>query len=189
MYDKSLSAMFEQYARFDLAQGKSTGGSVTMSYQAYMEMGKKLGLYPGTVTSQDFVYIYKSMMKAKKQQEQESAVKYDTITDVQGTRLNFNEFKEAMLKLACLGKYKLGGGPTMSLEEIKAQQQQEKERKKRVLGKAARTGVLKKGAASGSDDDYDGGDSGNIQEELIGVFNREFDVSEMTPQTVESLFK
>lgn len=85
-------------------------------------MGKKLKLFPDVVSSQDYIYVYKTMMKAKKLQEKE--VKYETLQDVQGTKLNFNEFKEALLKIACLGKFKLKGtGDGMSAEEIKEQEQ------------------------------------------------------------------
>ena len=51
------------------------------------------------------------MMKVKKQAEKEQAIKYETLQDVQGTKLNYIEFKETLLKLACLGKLKLTDGP------------------------------------------------------------------------------
>lgn len=57
--------MFEQYSKFDgVLIGK--GEAITMSYNAYMKMGQKLGLFPSIVSSQDYVYIYKTMMKVKK---------------------------------------------------------------------------------------------------------------------------
>ena len=79
-----------------------------MSYNAFMKMGQKLGLYPGIVSSHDYVYIYKTMMKTKLQNEKEKGIKYETLIDAQGNRLNLEEFKEALLKIACLGKHKLG---------------------------------------------------------------------------------
>ena len=91
-----------------------------------MKMGQKAGLYPAIVSSKDYVYIYKTMIKIKMQSEKASAVKYDQLTDVQGNRLNYNEFKELMLKIAIVGKYKLGGGPDMSVEEQKIHKDQEK---------------------------------------------------------------
>jgi hypothetical protein len=88
-----------------------------------MNMGKKLRLYPDIVTSQDYVYIYKTMMKTKKKAEKETGVKYETLQDVQGTKLNFAEFKEMLLKLACLGKYKIPGGPQLSEDEVRLQKE------------------------------------------------------------------
>jgi hypothetical protein len=76
----------EVYSKFDGVPLKE-GQAVTLSYNAYMNMGKKLKLYPDIVSSQDYVYIYKSMMKTKKKAE--NAVKYETLQDVQGTKLNF----------------------------------------------------------------------------------------------------
>ncbi len=64
------------------------GGQITMSYNAYMKMGQKLQLFPTSVVSgQDYIYVYKTMMKVKKLSEKE--VKYDTLQDVQGTKLNY----------------------------------------------------------------------------------------------------
>jgi len=40
-------------------------------------MGQKAGLYPAIVSSKDYVYIYKTMIKIKMQSEKASAVKYD----------------------------------------------------------------------------------------------------------------
>lgn len=47
-------------------------------------------------------------MKTKLQNEKEKGIKYETLIDAQGNRLNLEEFKEALLKIACLGKHKLG---------------------------------------------------------------------------------
>lgn len=63
------------------------------------------------VSAADYIYVYKTMMKVKKQAEKEQAIKYETLQDVQGTKLNYIEFKETLLKLACLGKLKLTDGP------------------------------------------------------------------------------
>ena len=54
--------------------------SITMSYNAYMKMGAQLKIFPAIVSSQDYVYIYKTMMKVKKLTEKE--VKYETLIDV-----------------------------------------------------------------------------------------------------------
>lgn len=55
------------------------------------------------------------MMKSKKQTEP----KVESLKDAQGASLNFNDFKEALVKIACFGKFKLGGGPSMTEEEEK----------------------------------------------------------------------
>lgn len=40
-----------------------------------------------------------------------------SILDIQGSRLTLTEFKECLLKIACLGKLKLGGTTTNNLPE------------------------------------------------------------------------
>jgi hypothetical protein len=40
-----------------------------------------------------------------------------SVLDIQGTRLNMSEFKECLLKIACLGKMKLGGTTSSNLPE------------------------------------------------------------------------
>ena len=52
---------------------------------------------------------------------------------------------------------------------------------KQALSGAATSGVLKK--------PKDEGDDGNVNEDLLNVFEKEFDVTEMTQNTVENMFK
>ena len=59
------------------------------------------------------------MMKYKKNIEKEEGIKYENVADVQGTKLTFPEFKEALLKIACLGKSHLGVNE-MTAEDEKA---------------------------------------------------------------------
>jgi len=70
----------EMYSKLDGVAIKD--GQVTLSYNAYMNMGKKLKLYPSIVSSQDYIYVYKTMMKVKMKAEKEGLVKYDTLQDV-----------------------------------------------------------------------------------------------------------
>jgi len=94
--------------------------------------------------------------------------------------LTYPEFREAVLKMSCLGKLKLGGNSSSSLpEDIKVIEQQKKAKIKQALSGAATTGVLKKANEDGDD----------LNEELLGVFEKEFDVTEMTQLTVENMFK
>jgi hypothetical protein len=47
-----------------------------------------------------------------------------SILDIQGTRLTLTEFMECLLKIACLGKLKLGGNNSSNLaEDIKLAEQ------------------------------------------------------------------
>lgn len=102
--------MFDMYSKFDgqilSMVPSSKDGLVTMSYKSFLKMGQNLGIWPKIIGSQDFIYIYKTQMKTKKQQE--TGVQYETLKDVEGTRLNYSEFKEILFKIACLGKLKLG---------------------------------------------------------------------------------
>lgn len=52
---------------------------------------------------------------------------------------------------------------------------------KQALTGAATSGVLKK--------PKDEGDDGNVNEDLLNVFEKEFDVTEMTQYTLENMFK
>jgi hypothetical protein len=52
---------------------------------------------------------------------------------------------------------------------------------KQALSGAATSGVLKKSK--------DEGDDGNVNEDLLNVFEKEFDVTEMTQNTLENMFK
>ena len=61
VYEKSLAHMFEVYAKFE---GRSDG---RLGYHSYLHMGKQTGIYPRFVSSQDFIYIYKTVMRGKKQ--------------------------------------------------------------------------------------------------------------------------
>lgn len=177
-YDKALQAFMELQSKSDGVALKD-GQQVTLSYNAYMNMGKKLKLFPDVISSQDYIYIYKTMMKTKKLLEKE--VKYETLQDVQGTKLNYAEFKEALLKIACLGKYKLKSGGDMSAEEIKEQELYKKRKQKEALKTAAQTGVLKKP----KEDDMEG----NVNEDLLNMFEKEFDVSDMSDKTIETMLK
>jgi hypothetical protein len=45
--------------------------------------------------------------------------------DIQGTKLTYAEFKESVLRMACLGKLKLGGLTSSTLpEDVKIIEQQ-----------------------------------------------------------------
>jgi hypothetical protein len=62
-------------------------------------------------------------MKLKKIAEKEKQIQLvaqkidQSVLDIQGTRLNMSEFKECLLKIACLGKMKLGGTTSSNLPE------------------------------------------------------------------------
>lgn len=106
---------------------------------------------------------------------------------MQGTKLNYNEFKEALLKIACLGKHKLYGGPQLSVDELKEQQAHQKKKQREALAGAAATGILKKKKGDGNEDELVEQD-GHVQPEMLNLFEKEFDVSEMSDRTLEGLF-
>ena len=173
-YETSLKGLYDKWVKLD----RNADGLLT--YAEYMHLGKELKVYPNLVTSQDYIYIYKTMMKEKKQTE--GKVQHDSILDIQGTKLTYKEFREAVLKMSCLGKLKLGGLTSSNLpEDVKIIEQQQKARVKQALTGAATSGVLKK--------PKDEGDDGNVNEDLLNVFEKEFDVTEMTQYTLENMFK
>lgn len=173
-YDTSLKQFYDKQAKLD----PNAGG--LLSYNEYMRMGKVMNIYPGLISSQDYIYIYKTLMKDKKKAG--VATTHDSVLDIQGSRLTYPDFKEAVLKMSCLGKLKLGGLTSSTLpEDIKIIEQQQKAKVKQALAGAAQGGVLKK--------PKEDGDDGNVNEDLLNVFEKEFDVKEMTQQTVENMFK
>ncbi len=55
--------LFEALSKLEAATKQ--GNTVTMNYNEYLKMGQKFGLFPGFVSSQDYVYVFKTMMKSK----------------------------------------------------------------------------------------------------------------------------
>ena len=68
-------------------------------------MGKLANIFPSIVSSQDYIFIYKTIMRGKKQFDLN--MNYDNIIDIQGTKLVMEDFKEVLVKIACLAKQKL----------------------------------------------------------------------------------
>ena len=90
--------MFDVYSKFDARDGK-------LSYNSYIKMGKLASICPQIISTQDYIYIYKTIMRGKKQLDLN--VNFDNISDVQGTKLIYADLLEALVKIACLGKNKL----------------------------------------------------------------------------------
>ena len=88
-----------------------------------MRSGKEQKIYPNVITSQDYIYIFKTMMKQKKLTDGKAP--HDSILDIQGTKLTYAEFRESVLRMTCLGKLKLGGLTSSTLpEDVKIIEQQ-----------------------------------------------------------------
>ena len=107
--------MFDTYCKFDKNQiGK-------MTYKSYIQMGLKASITPQIISSQDYIYIYKTIMKSKKNNELQKLQNGSSIInstlgaaiesqlDLESSKLDISEFKEALIKIACLSKQKLGG--------------------------------------------------------------------------------
>lgn len=62
-YEQSLKGLYDKYAKLD----RNADGLLT--YAEYMRIGKELRVYPSLVSSQDYIYIFKTMMKQKKLEE------------------------------------------------------------------------------------------------------------------------
>jgi hypothetical protein len=77
-------------------------------------MGKMLNLAPAFVSSQDYLQVFKNIMHTKKATD----VAAEHITDAEGANLNFRDFIDALMKIACLAKYKLGGLETSEEDHI-----------------------------------------------------------------------
>ncbi len=117
MYDKSLNQMFDNYCRFD----KPVTGK--LSYKSYIQMGSKSFITPQIVSSQDYLYVFKTIMRAKKDLQGAQFEQNGTIDiDYESSKLDQGEFKEVMVKIACLAKKKLG----VAQQEQKEEQLQQK---------------------------------------------------------------
>ena len=73
-YEQSLKGLYEKYAKLD----RTADGLLT--YAEYMRIGKELKVFPSVITSQDYIYIFKTMMKQKKLEE--AGKKHDSILDI-----------------------------------------------------------------------------------------------------------
>jgi hypothetical protein len=58
-YEQGLKALYQKQAMLD----RSADGLLT--YAEYMRFGKEQKIYPNVLTSQDYIYIFKTMMKQK----------------------------------------------------------------------------------------------------------------------------
>jgi len=56
-YEAGLKGFYDKHAKLD----RNADGLLT--YQEYMKLGKEIKIYPGIISSQDYIYIYKTMMK------------------------------------------------------------------------------------------------------------------------------
>jgi len=73
-----------------------------MTYNAYIKMGYSAHLTPQLISSNDFIFIYKSIIRDK-------------------SELTFADFKEILVKIATVAKFKLGGVKGTE-EEVKAKE-------------------------------------------------------------------
>ena len=68
-------------------------------------MGQTTQIVPNLMNSQEFIYVYKTVIRSKKGQEYEE----DENLKTEGTRINFKEFIEVMVKIASIGRSKFEG--------------------------------------------------------------------------------
>ncbi|CDW79816.1 UNKNOWN [Stylonychia lemnae] len=186
LYEKALLTQFEQYCKMDSTD------VTKLSYNSFLKLGNKLSITPTIITSQDYIYIYKTIMRAKKEISLQTP--NDSISDADGTKLNYSEFKEALIKIACLGKFKLGG-LSGTEEDMKEKEERLKDKFKLAVSSVGIAKQLTKNKIDQSlnisvtSDQKEEKDK--IQNALGGgsIFEKAFDVSDMTGQTIENLLK
>ena len=100
-----------------------------MSFAAYKKFGHDMKIYPTIISFDDFSYIFKMITKEKSEklkpvkqdvlQDEESKLKEseEKLNDKETLNITFNEFKDALWRIAWISKYKLGGLQGITEEE------------------------------------------------------------------------
>eukprot|EP00347_Sterkiella_histriomuscorum_P016192 403354133 len=154
LYDKSLKSQFQLACKWDSTD------ITKMSYNSFLKFGIKYGITPSLISSQDLIYIYKTILRGKKDQQQQIEM---SVTDVEGSKLNINDFKEALIKVACLAKVKL------QQSDLKSNQGGNSMNTSQILDKP--------------------GKSTSVTRSINNTLEKEFDVSGMNAQIIENFFR
>lgn len=111
IFEKNFETISEAYLTFAKQQKytkTAQPGDFQMTFAQFKKFGQDMKLYPKLLSFDDLNYIFKMISKEKSQSgndnnEEEKVAAKDSL------KITFNEFKDALMRIACLGKFKLGG--------------------------------------------------------------------------------
>ena len=75
LYEKSLEPFFELISKYDNYEGGK------LSYNAYVKFGHNYQLTPSVLPTQDFIYIYKTILR-EKAKNFDPNLNYNSILDI-----------------------------------------------------------------------------------------------------------
>jgi len=156
IFDKSFEIVSESYLTFSKQQKYTKSalpGDFQMSFAAFKKFGHDMKIYPKLISFDDFSHIFK--MITKENIDKNKTLKIDEEekhADKDSLNINFNEFKDALTRIAWLAKFKLGG-----LHGISDKDKQTKEKELKSYLKSR----WHKGALSNPQNNPDGRNSVN----------------------------
>jgi hypothetical protein len=101
---------------------KAQPSDFQMNFNRFKKFGHDMKIYPNIISFDDLSHIFKTLSK-EKTDKRKGTVKanYEESKDSEKDDLHitFNEFKDALTRISCLAKYKLGGLQGVSEEDAK----------------------------------------------------------------------
>lgn len=94
-----------------------------MTFAAFKKFGHDMKIYPKILSFDDFSYVFKMITKEKSQKTKDLKTdEEEKYGEKDNLNITFNEFKDALTRIACLAKYKLGGLSGISDSESKTKE-------------------------------------------------------------------
>lgn len=144
--ETNFDTVSEGYLKFAKQQKytkQSNPSDFQMSFAAFKKFGHDLRIYPTILSFDDFSYIFKMITKEKNEllktlKQDKLQGEESKLNDKETLSLTFNEFKDALFRMSCLAKYKLGGLQGISEEESLSKEKELKQYLKSRWNKAAK---------------------------------------------------
>ena len=120
---ETISEGYLKFAKQQKYTKLSHPSDFQMSFAAFKKFGHDMKIYPTILSFDDFSYIFKMITKEKNEQlkakiKQEKVQEEENkINDKEMLNITFNEFKDALCRISCLAKFKLGGLQGITEEE------------------------------------------------------------------------
>lgn len=123
VFENNFEAISESYLKFakELKYTKKTQpGDFQMSFGAFKKFGHDMKIYPNIISFDDFSHVFKMICKEKTDKVKTIRLEEDSkLNDKDTLIITFNEFKDALARIACLAKFRLGGLQGISEKECK----------------------------------------------------------------------
>jgi hypothetical protein len=147
VFEDNFDTISESYLKFCKTQKytkKSKPSDFQINFNSFKKFGHDMKIYPNVISFDDFSHIFKTISKEKTKKGRASRIEGDEDTkETDSLHLTFNEFKDALTRISCLGKYKLGGLQGVSDEDSKAKEADLRDYLRNRWHKAARNSIKK----------------------------------------------